>query len=421
VKKIRKVALTAGIAAGLFASAPSWGGAILKIDDDSSIDLGFRVQAYSMMTDTDLNGDGSWDDETDFRVRRARLRAKLTVNQYVSAFIQTEAADDPGGSGSDMRVIDSWVNLKYGNWVQLFAGQHMSPASRQTVTGSGAMMAIDRPGNNTKNLTWGARALSKFSTTTYGDSNDPFIVGDNAVRDVGLTFFGTGSFSDSMHLKYYAGVYDGVQNTKNVDLNDDGTIDCAVDFCRTDDDNLRTTVRAQLNFFDAEPGYFNNSTYLGKKRTIGIGASYDSQDEVENSLNNAGSPNGYGDYEYWSVDAFMDWPLGPGALTAEAAYSELDLDDATQKATQSQGDGWYFQTGYYINKWQPWFEMESWSSDDSGDLGSYDSYRIGISYFFKGHNANVKIGYESFEPEENFSGTSEDTIETFLLGFYTTF
>jgi hypothetical protein len=417
VKKIRKVALTAGIAAGLFASGPSWGGAILKIDDDSSIDLGFRVQAYSMMTDTDLDGDGSFDDETDFRVRRARLRVKLTVNQYVSAFIQTESADDAGGSGADMRVIDSWVNLKYSNWVQLFAGQHMSPASRQTTTGSGAMMAIDRPGNNTKNLTWGARALSKFSTTTYGDSNDPAIFGDNAVRDVGLTFFGTGSFGDSMHLKYYAGVYDGVQNTQNVDTDGDGTID----FRKTDDDNLRTTFRAQLNFFDAEPGYFNNSTYLGKKRTIGIGASYDSQDEVENSVNNAGNPNGYGDYEYWSVDAFMDWPLGPGALTAEAAYSELDLDDATQRATQSQGDGWYFQTGYYINKWQPWFEIESWSSDDSGDLGSYDSYRVGITYYFKGHNANVKLGFESFEPEEEFSGTSEDKIETFLLGFYTTF
>jgi hypothetical protein len=415
--KRRTIALLAGFTAGLMTGGSAWAGAILKIDDDSSIDLGFRVQAYSMQTDTDLDGDGSFDDETDFRVRRARLRAKLTVNKYVSAFIQTEAADDPGGSGSDMRVIDSWVNLKYNNWAQIFAGQHMSPASRQTTTGSGAMMAIDRPGNNTKNLTWGARALSKFSTTTYGDSNDPKIFGDNAVRDVGLTFFGSGSFSDSLHLKYYGGVYDGVQNTQNVDVDDDGT----TDFWKSDDDNLRTTVRAQLNFFDAEPGYFNNSTYLGKKRTIGIGASYDTQDDVENSVDSNGDPNGYGDYEYWSVDAFMDWPLGPGALTAEAAFSDLDLDDATPQATQSQGDGWYFQAGYYINKWQPWFEMESWSSDANNDLGSYDSYRIGITYFFKGHNANVKLGFERFEPDQNFSGTNEDSIDTFLLGFYTTY
>ena len=328
--KTPRIALLAGVAAGLVVGSPAWAGAKLKIDDDSSIDLGFRVQAYTMMTDTDLDGDGSFDDETDFRVRRARLRAKLTVNKYVAAFIQTESADDAGGSGADMRVIDSWVNLKYNNWAQLFAGQHMAPASRQTVTGSGAMMAIDRPGNNTKNLTWGARSLSKFSTTTYADSNDSTIAGDNAVRDVGMTFFGTGSFSDTMHLKYYAGMYDGVQK---------GT---------TDDDNLRTTVRAQMNFFDAEPGYFNNSTYLGTKKTIAIGASYDMQDEVQNA-----TAGGLGDYEYWSVDAFMDWPLGPGAITAEAAFSDLDLDDATTAASQAQGDGYYFQAGYYINQWQP--------------------------------------------------------------------
>jgi hypothetical protein len=396
--KTPRIALLAGVAAGLVVGSPAWAGAKLKIDDDSSIDLGFRVQAYTMMTDTDLDGDGSFDDETDFRVRRARLRAKLTVNKYVAAFIQTESADDAGGSGADMRVIDSWVNLKYNNWAQLFAGQHMAPASRQTVTGSGAMMAIDRPGNNTKNLTWGARSLSKFSTTTYADSNDSTIAGDNAVRDVGMTFFGTGSFSDTMHLKYYAGMYDGVQK---------GT---------TDDDNLRTTVRAQMNFFDAEPGYFNNSTYLGTKKTIAIGASYDMQDEVQNA-----TAGGLGDYEYWSVDAFMDWPLGPGAITAEAAFSDLDLDDATTAASQAQGDGYYFQAGYYINQWQPWFEYEEWDGDADSDLGDYDSFRVGISYFIKGHNANIKLGYEKFSPDQNFTGTNEDEIETILLGFYTTY
>jgi hypothetical protein len=389
---------------GLFASGPSWAGAILKIDDDSSIDLGFRVQTYVTQTDRDLDGDGKFDDDTDFRVRRARLRVKLTVNEYVSAFIQTDATDDQGGAGSDMRVIDSWVNLKYNNWLQLFTGQHMAPASRQALTSSGGMMAIDRPGNNTKNLTWGARALSRFAQTTYADSNDPQITGDNAVRDVGATIFGTGSFSDTMHLKYYAGAYDGVQASGS------------------DDDSLRYTARAQMNFFDAEPGYFNLSTYLGGKRTLAIGASYDTQDNVQPAT--AADPTrqaGFGDYEYWEVDGFMDWPLGPGSLTLEAAYSDLDLDDATQAARQSQGDGWYAQSGYYINKWQPWVEYETWSSDANNDLGSYDSWRVGISYFFKGHNANVKLGYEMFEPDQDFSGTSEDKINTIVLGFFTTY
>ncbi|MDH4031122.1 MAG: hypothetical protein OEU49_09765, partial [Chromatiales bacterium] len=173
---------------------------------------------------------------------------------------------------------------------------------------------------------------------------------------------------------------------------------------------------AQMNFFDAEPGYFNNSTYLGTKKTIGIGASYDMQDEVQNATG-----GGLADYEYWSVDAFMDWPLGAGAITAEAAFSDLDLDDATAAATQSQGDGWYFQAGYYINQWQPWFEYEEWDGDADSDLGDYDSFRIGVSYFLKGHNANIKLGYESFSPDQNFTGTNEDEIETIVLGLYTTY
>ena len=214
-----------------------------------------------------------------------------------------------------------------------------------------------------------------------------------------MTFFGSGSFSDTTHLKDYAGVYDGVQNAT------------------TDDDNLRTTMRAQLNFFDAEAGYFNLSTYLGKKKTVGFGISFDAQDEVQDA-----TAGGAGDYEYYSVDAFVDWPLGPGYLTAEAAYSDLDLDDATQAASQSQGDGYYIQAGYYINQWQPWFLYEEWDGDSSiNDAGDYDSFRIGVSYFFKGHNANVKVGYEKFSSDVNFSNTTEDEIETFVLGFYTTY
>jgi hypothetical protein len=397
--KSSKIALMAGVAAGLLASAPSWAGAKLKIDDESMIDLGFRVQSLMIQREVDLDGDGSWDDDTDFRVRRARLRAKLDVNQYISAFIQTEAADDEGGTGSDMRVIDSWINLKYNNWLQLQSGQTMAPSSRQTTTSSGAMMTIDRPGINTKNLTWGTRSTYRFATSTLSQT-DAGLRGDNAVRDVGAVLWGTGSFSDTMHLKYYAGMFDGVQDAD------------------TDDNNLRFTGRVQFNMFDAEPGYYNLSTYLGGKKTLGFGASYDMQDEVANNTLSGGTA----DYEFWSVDAFMDWPLGPGSLTVEAAYSDLDLDRFDEEAAQAQGNGWYVQAGYYINKWQPWVEYEEWDGDAfSGDFGNYSQYRVGVSYFFKGHNANVKLGYEYTDPDENFSGTTEDDTNTIVLGFYTTY
>jgi hypothetical protein len=67
------------------------------------------------------------------------------------------------------------------------------------------------------------------------------------------------------------------------------------------------------------------------------------------------------------------------------------------------------------------FEYEEWDGDAASDLGDYSSYRIGVSYFLKGHNANIKVGYESFEPDENFSGTNEDDLSTFVIGLYTTY
>lgn len=398
--KTPKLALMAGVAVGLLASGPTWAGAKLKIDDESYIDLGARVQSIILQQEVDGDGDGSWDDDTDFKVRRARFRLNLVVNEMVSAFIQTDATDDSGGTGSDMRVIDSYVLLKYNNWLQLFSGQHMAPANRQALTSSGALMTGDRPGVTYKNLTWGLRSVDRFANGTISGTSAG-LSGDNAVRDVGATVFGTGSFNDTTHLKYYAGMYDGIQDASNSDSN-----------------NLRFTARAQLNLFDAEPGYFNSSTYLGKKKTLGFGISYDTQDEIQDKGTSTG------DYEYWELDAFMEWPMGPGSLTAEAAYSDLDLDDATTASSQAQGDGFYVQAGYYIDKWQPWVEYEEWNGDAPGssDVGTYSQYRIGVSYFFKGQNANVKLGYEYTDLDNyDYSGTTEDDRSTIILGFYTTY
>lgn len=396
--KVWNLARLVAVAIGLLTAGSVWAGAELKIDDESSINLGFRVQAYTVFTESDLDDDDSFESLTDFRVRRARLRLLGKINSKISAFIQTEFADDAGGSGGDMRVIDAFVRVNYNKWAQIYAGQNMAPSSRQSTTSSGAMMTIDRPGNNTKNLTWGTRSLGRFSTTTISDT-DGGLRGDNAVRDMGVTLFGSGSLSDTSHLKYYLGFYDGVQNGTD-----------------NSDKNLRMTARAQWNLFDSEPGYYNSSTYLGKKKTLGFGISYDVQDEVQDA-----TAGGYGDYSYYSVDAFMEWPMGDGTLTAEVAFSDLDLDGANANALRSEGDGFYVQAGYFRNGWQPWVEYETWDSAAATGQGDYDAYRVGISYYFKGQNANVKFGLESFNSDNVFSGTTEDSINTIVLGFFTTY
>lgn len=379
-------------------------GADIQINDESSIDLGFRLQALYLRTEKDVDGQkSSFENFDDFKVRRARLRLGADINKWASMFIQTEFAEDEG-TGADMRVIDAFIRLKPHKLANIYLGENMAPVTRQNLTSSGGLLAIDRPGITYKNLTWGTRALSTFANATVGDT-DAGLRGDVDVRDTGVTLFGSTSLSDMAHVKYYLGTYDGVQEAG--------------------EDSERCAGRIQVNFFDAEPNYFNLSTYLGKKKTVGIGAAFDSQSDVARDLATGGTV----DYEMWTVDAFADYPLGPGTVTLEAAYLDLDLDDATQldadgdgitgtNAKQSQGNGYYAQAGYFINNWQPWVEYEQWDSDGANDLGSFDSYRIGLTYFIKGHNANIKAGYEVFNADENFTGTNEDSIKTFVTGLY---
>ena len=406
MKTPKFLAVSTGLLASLVIAAPAWAGAELKIDDESSINLGFRAQVLAKFIESDLDGDGSLDNFTDFQVRRARIRLLGKINKNISAFLQTELGSSASGGGRDVRMIDAFVKINYNPWSQIIAGINMAPASRQTTTGSGGLMTMDRPGNNYKNLTWGTRALRNFSTSTV-NTTDGGLRGNVDVRDVGVTLFGSGSMSDTSHVKYYLGFYDGIQASGS----------------DKSDRNLRMTARAQLNLFDAEAGYYNLSTYLGKKKTLAFGVSYDVQDEVQVSDGSGLLSSGaYGDYAYYSVDAFAEWPMGEGTLTAEAAFSSLDLDGANSNALRSEGDGFYVQAGYFLpNNWQPWIEYETWDSDATSRQGDYDAYRVGISYFFKGHNANVKAGFETVNSDINFSGSSEDSLTSFVVGFFITY
>lgn len=389
-----------------FGTGSAIAGAKLKIDEESKIDLGFRLQTLYLQTESDLDGDGNYEGVSDFKVRRARIRLKGDVTKHMSMFLQTEFAEDSGASAADMRIIDAIMTLKSDDWLQLLTGVHMAPVMRQNLTSSGALMAIDRPGLVYKNLTWGTRARAAFTNTGYDDS-DAGLRGSVDVRDLGATLFGSGQAGDGLGVKYYIGIFDGVQNA--------------------DGDAERIAARVQFNFGDAEPGYFNASTYLGKKKTIGIGAAYDTQANVA-----ADTTGKRVDYTFYTADVFLDHPVGDGAFTAELGYVSLDLDDATvdlgtptdpdiRDWKQSQGDGYYIQAGYLINKWQPWIEYEAWSSDGTNDLGSYDLIRLGVTYFMKGHNANVKLGYEVFNADQNIDGSNEDSIGTLVLGFYVTY
>lgn len=272
-------------------------GAEVKISDKTRVDLGFSLQTLGRATDFRNPNSNEADSGVDFFLRRGLLRAGGEAGDYLKFFLQTEveAATDNDPS---VRISDATINLHYHDVAQLIMGLQKPPSYRSILTSDDALMAIDRPGITGYNLTWGLRSRVEFDTTTLRNTNSG-IHAPYQDRDLGATFFGTYSFSDLLHLKYYAGIYKGIQK-------DSG-----------DPQNPRLTARLQLNLFDPEPDYDNLGTYLGTKKTIGIGYSNDIQHNVVSNLkNNSG-------VDYMSLnefDLFVDWSAGPGSVTFDSAF-----------------------------------------------------------------------------------------------------
>lgn len=379
-------------------------GAKIKIGDEGQIDIGLRLAAQTVFSEKDRRGDGDYERNVDFIIRRARLKIRGDINQYIQAYIQTDF-EEQGQTSPDARIIDAYILFKPNKLAWIYVGENMVPSTRQNVTSAGGFMTIDRPGTVYKSLSWGARSKFQFTNEGYGDANAKLAT-RVAVRDLGATLFGNADFSDTLHLKYYAGIWDGTQFAGS--------------------NWFRLCGRAQLNLLDAEKGYYNDGTYIGEKKTIGFGVSYDWQKKValEEATNQAV------DYALFSADAFAELPVGPGSVTGEVAYLKLDLGKVGQLmkldrtrlgiASRTQGQGGYVQAGYYLTdvKLQPWVAYEQWKSDDKAtDRGSYQAYRVGFNYFLTGMDAKLVAGYERFEPKAGLS-PNQKNANAVVVGAY---
>lgn len=409
-----QIAILTAILVGVFMAEPpgSWAGVEVKIDQDYNFELGFRLQTQ-FISSTNIKANASENHEEKFELRRARIWVEGDVTKWFKFFIQMGNNIGPGTDNDtdDILLIDGFINLHLHDLAQIIMGENMVPAGREHLTTSAAMLAIDRPGITGYNLTWGLNGGAIFNTASFEDGNLD-LEGEANIRDIGVTLFGSTSLNEFFHAKYYVGAYNGIQ------------------FRNNGEDKERVAARLQLNLFDPEPGYYNHSTYLGERKTIAIGASIDHQQRIARDTLTDDNVN----YLWYSVDTFADIPLGPGGVSVEAGYSNLDLEGSTslqdsdsgppKNAKETEGQGFYVQTGYYLKNlnFQPWALYESWYSDASDDVGSWSAWRVGLSYFFKGHNANVKVGFEQFRSAENIGDTSDNkNIESFLVGFYVSY
>lgn len=141
---MRKIAVLTGVLVGVLLVWPSasWAGVKLQIDQDSNLELGFRLQTQ-FLSSTNSQADAENDHEEKFLLRRARIRLGGSVTKWVKFFIQVGSDSEEDGSVGDAKVIDGFINLHLLDQAQIIMGAHMAPAGRQHLTSSAAMMAID--------------------------------------------------------------------------------------------------------------------------------------------------------------------------------------------------------------------------------------------------------------------------------------
>ena len=364
--------------------SPSWAGIKMEIDEQTKGEVGIWMQTWFQHVEDGKNGN---ENLNDFMIRRAYMYLKGQVTEHVSFFthIASDRVGQDGldnsslGLGSGVAWRDLWITLNLHEAVKIQMGRMYVPLTRNYgTTSTKCMLTTDLPF-----LQGGVRG-SIFYASKVG-------------RDDGLTIWGNPLEG---LLQYRFMVSEGVESdTENPE------------------DNLRFVGRLSLSLLEPETGWFNKGTYLGKKKVLSLGLGFDSQDDLTLGVSKD-------DNLVWTADVFFDHPVGEGAITAEAAY--IDIEHCTQDhnfSDLSKGDdaeNWYINAGYLLpgsigpGRLQPYMRYETVDVDHEDETEFLSG---GFNYYLKGHNCKISADY-TYVDQDGVGRNDQDIVTLqFCVGF----
>lgn len=330
-------------------------GGTITFGEDKSISAGFGMRgSFSSVEDGAPNGTSR---SNDFSLDSARIYLSGSLNKNIKGMLNTEK--DIAGEG--FQVIDANVQLQIMPELTLWAGRFLSPSDRANMAG---------PYYSLGGGYWSGIA------SRYG-YNGGYIGRDDGVAIVGSLMGGK--------LAYSFGAFEG-----NTAFNIAPPPASSNTADRTGSDGLMYAGRLQIDFWDAEPGYYGTGNYLGGKDILAIGIAGRTQ------KNGAYSPLATGDYSSYSVDFLLEKKgVGPGALSIEAAGYDYDTDDvylSEQGRAYSAGVGYIFNQKVGWGQFQPFARYQKFTPDDNIDIKKYD---LGVNYVIDGYNAQVSGAYSN--------------------------
>lgn len=330
-----------GMAMLLMQAAPARAQIVITAGDDVRMQLGVLGQ---FQADTIDNPEPDPNTNNLF-VRRLRLMFGGQVHKNITFFVETDAPNLgrtlPTGKNIQPSVIvqDAYAELKLADAFALDAGLMFVPFSRNSIQAAGTLLPID------------------YGAYTFSDSApEQSATG----RDTG--FQAKGYFLQN-HLEYRLGVFQGHRDALS-------------------SNSFRYVGRAQYNVLETETGFFYTGTYLGKRKILALGGAFDAQS----------------DFRAYSADAFVDYPLGPGAVTGQFDYNRFDGGDTLPTVLPKQND-MLVEVGYLIQALKLTPVLQFAHRDIVGrSLGDETRVSIGANYWWVGHNANIKAAYTRISP-----------------------
>ncbi len=341
-------------------------------DASTTVKFLLQVQAQAEQNAT-YTGQG-W--AGDFFVRRARILLFGNVTPFVNYFVETDEPDygKRGNNTHSFFIQDAYITLHlYKNEVKLDTGMLLLPFSHNGRQAASSLLPVDYD------------ISSVFGRYPVNGS----VVG----RVFGAELSG---FVIDGHLNYIFLLSNGV-NAQASKITSTAVLNPS--------DTKRFTGRLQYNVFDTDDvlGFFYAGTYLGAKRILSVGASYD---EEPNSISDDPANVNFtkvGNYSAYDVDVFLDYPIAypsidSGVLTVQAAYLRYNYDNLNY----DDGTAFYAEAGYlfpWVVGWgrlEPVIKIDNFASSQTPAGGTYlnfTRYHFGVNYWLKEHQANIKAEY----------------------------
>jgi len=302
--------------------------------------------------------------KTDFYLRRVRLLFSGQIAPNVNFFFGTLNADmgKNGDMSSRTLIADAWMEFVIADYLKINAGLLKLPFSRHMQQTGAKLHGLDFHGS----------CLCRYGGIGH--------------RDMGV--MARGLLADNK-IDYRIAIVDGLEYSP-------GNPNANPPIPDTNkNDSPRLVGRVGYNVFDAEPGYFWAGTYLGTKKILTFGASFDIQPGV-------GGEDGDELFSAFAFDAFADIPMGKNGIVSTLNFYSFGAGGMVPK-----GHGLWADFGYRIDKIEPLIAFE-WYSPSEGDAGKRLAFLGGLNWWIHGHNVNIKFqfGTEKLDGADDWANTA---------------